>query len=693
MLPVIPELVSKYKSIIDMNNIKIVFKSYPNLLKGLLNNSLSDKLINDKKYIYNEINNIINIIKNQLSIYISKKLNKYISYVSSVKEGNIKLKDIVKLVNSIITKSKTINTEDFLNSILSKDLSKLICDSKDALLCVSNTNKLKIPETIYNYIIYKLYKDISNNKVEAYKIFKGKYIYSNNINKNNIILSKNELSFILTNKLMSKYVKNYKFVIKDERNITEISDENLKLIKNMMIDDLSKFKSLDLISESIISIKEIKTKRQIHTTVFNSKGLYNPEANMGVCKFPYRNTVGQINYKCSDAKSVFNKEKLKQYNLEGKDQICPITVDRNKKVKTFGYCPETTEQSIERLNIDSKVDTYEYQDNQLVKKGTCLFPFIYYNKKIVNPLTGKKPFIQVSFKCQEGKLDEGTWCYSKDDNKHNLPVYIGAKNRKFIYEGSWSFDKFIKDGQIDIKNLKQIYDKSGYERGICTTKIDKYREEQIEKMLNLSNVKEISLEEYNPQYCLLSESKKGYTKKQLYVFGKKILGLNYNVLINKNNRILNKGYLCKLFNKKIRELKKGDDKIDKTNFYKLNPENCLNGPKKGGYKLNELRDLVITYLGIEEEKAYNMDKNQLCKLIQPVKSDTVILEDIKSDEIYPVGKNVNLCEKPVNRGGINKTKLNNIATKLGIEIAGKKKPELCKLIRNKLNILKEKEKR
>jgi hypothetical protein len=678
--PVIPELL--YKDI----NLKIEYTSYPNILKKSINSKLTNILLTDKIYIYNEINNIINIIKNQVSIFISKKLNQYNSYINKIKTGNISLNDIKSILSSIITNSKTINNEEFIMAILNKDITKLICDSKDKLLCLSNSNKLKIPNTIYNYIIYKIYKDIKNNKLEAYQIFKGKYIYSNNINKSNVILSQNELSFILTNKLMSKYIKNFKYKITNIENINQISEENIKLISNIIIDDLSKFKTLNLISETIMSIKEIKTKRKIHTTVFNSHGLYNPSAKIGICKFPYRNIAGKINYKCSDAKSIYNKDKLKNFNLEGKDQICPITVNKKKITTSFGYCPELISESINRLNVNNIVESYEYNDGQLVKSGNCMFPFIYYNKSMVNPLTGKKPFIQVSFKCKEGKLNEGTWCYSKTNEENKLPVYIGAKNRKYIYEGEWNFDKFMKDGQIDVKNLKNIYDKSGYKRGICTTKIDKYREEQIEKMLQLDNVKQIKLEDYNPQYCILSESKKGYTKKQLYLFGKNILGLNYEILINKNNKIHNKSFLCSLFNKKIRELKK--NKINNSkNFYKLNPDKCINGPKKGGYKLNELRDLVITYLGISEDKAYTMDKNQLCMLIKP-KTDTSILEVKPTIELYPSGKNINLCEKPVNRGGINKTKLNNIATKLGIEIASKKKNELCKLIRDKINYIK-----
>ena len=85
------------------------------------------------------------------------------------------------------------------------------------------TKKIRIPAELYNYIIYKIYKDMKNNKLESYKIFKGKYIFSNKLNKKNIVLSKNDLLFILSNNLISKYIKNYRYVKTNENLINEIS--------------------------------------------------------------------------------------------------------------------------------------------------------------------------------------------------------------------------------------------------------------------------------------------------------------------------------------------------------------------------------------------------------------------------------------------------------------------------------------
>jgi hypothetical protein len=250
-------------------------------------------------------------------------------------------------------------------------------------------------------------------------------------------------------------------------------------------------------------------------------------------------------------------------------------------------------------------------------------------------------------------------------------------------------DKFMKDGSINIGNLNSIYESSGYKRSICTTKIDKFKEKKINERLGLKNVRKIKLEEYNPYYCLMSQSKKGYSKKELYVFGRDVLGFNYNTMINNNYKILNKSTLCKLFNEKLRDMKKSKLSIPLKNpqdkkvkdFYKLNPSNCLNGPKKGGMKLNELRDLLVTYGKISEEEAYASDKLKLCKLIKPDIDENKSLND---EEIYPSNKNINLCEKPINRGGIKKTLLNEIAKKLDIDISNKKKNVLCNMIRKKI---------
>ena len=90
--------------------------------------------------------------------------------------------------------------------------------------------------------------------------------------------------------------------------------------------------------------------------------------------------------------------------------------------------------------------------------------------------------------------------------------------------------------------------------------------------------------------------------------------------MNKENKILSKNELCKIFNEKIIQIKKSnitdesfENKIKK--YYIKNPINCDKGPKKGGYKLIELRNILVTYFDLNNNKAQDMNKIELCKYL------------------------------------------------------------------------------
>ena len=58
---------------------------------------------------------------------------------------------------------------------------------------------------------------------------------------------------------------------------------------------------------------------------------------------------------------------------------------------------------------------------------------------------------------------------------------------------------------------------------------------------------------------------------------------------------------------------------------------------------------------------------------------------MKDGEIYPADRNIELCSRPTSRGGLSSKDLKHIAvTKLGIDISGKSKEELCGLIKQKM---------
>lgn len=524
----------------------------------------------------------------------------------------------------------------------------------------------------------------------------------------NILLDKDEMEYfikenIIKENLVSKYKKQFAFEKNDSIDLS-LDSNDIGILKEVIIPELegkiivnlsSLFSKIDSTEYSSIKAKGIKS------TVFNSEGFYNPKAQYNMCIFPFRNKMGKITNKCSPANNIFNKDRLAQNYLSGDDLICPTEVNSQRKVSKFGYCPETPNISNELTKIKLQ-DVYQYTDDKTLKNiGTCMFPFIYYNSTVVNPLSRLKPLIKVNFNCENEHdlLNKGNWCYAKPDSKDmpateidsiNNLILIGAKKQEDIYKGEWQMDFAIKDGGIDTKGIANFY--SLLEKGQCDIPTDKDEQMKIERKLELDNVPHISLTDYNPSYCILPESKRGYTKKQLYIFGRDILNINYKILLTNNDKINQKNDLCKLFNDKIRTLKKletakqlesGDNII-----YSKDPLQCIESPTKGGYGLNELRDMGISYFGITEDEANKMNKQQLCDTIIPhvLKGRELIKADATS--IYPSNKNIEFCNLPEKKGGLNKITLNDIVKKyFNTDIKGKSKGDLCKIISDGINKL------
>ena len=231
-------------------------------------------------------------------------------------------------------------------------------------------------------------------------------------------------------------------------------------------------------------------------------------------------------------------------------------------------------------------------------------------------------------------------------------------------------------------------------KGYCQPPGDK---EEVSSDLEVEeatgNEPAITLESYQPLNCLDTPSKGGYTKEQLYYFGKNVLKIPY-VLMKKGENKLGKKYLCKIINDRFRTLKQNELKTE--NFYERDIDKCLLGEKKGGYKLQELRELGVQHFGLSVEKANDMSKEQLCAHIIPIvkktKKGSNIIEDIKTaDDISAVyKKNIDLCVKSKKRGGYSRKELINIAIhKLGLKITNDMlKDEICKLVKDKITDIK-----
>ena len=76
-------------------------------------------------------------------------------------------------------------------------------------------------------------------------------------------------------------------------------------------------------------------------------------------------------------------------------------------------------------------------------------------------------------------------------------------------------DFAVKDDKIDTKGISNFY--SLLEK-FCEVTTDKEEKAKIERKLDLSNVPKIKLENYHPNYCLLSESKIKIYQKNNYTY-------------------------------------------------------------------------------------------------------------------------------------------------------------------------------
>lgn len=610
--------------------------------------------------------------------------------------------------------------------------------------------KIRLPSEIYEYVLLCVGKDLLNNKAESDSIVKGRYIiplddvvatrvvntiYNNNNEfQQNIIISPEEMSYYLSKNIISKYRRN--FAVKEDTRqvIGSMSADTVNSITQYVIGDI-KSRIVSGLSDLFSDIssgagngKGSDSSTAITTTIFNHDGLFNPQATHGQCIFPYKSAKGGMLYQCGSAQEVLTLDRAKHAHLAPYDMICPITLNKDKTVHDWGYCPEKPELSLaDKGNIGVVKDAYHPETFK--KVGNCVFPFLMVDKKAVNPITGAKPLIKINFSCAaKGAGNSGTWCYTRTeqarDNKvddtasEEIPIKLligakGARNAKSnIYKGFWSLDNLYgPEGGLNPRTIEEMYSKlTGLNKAICDLQADDGKKEKIERALELDGVIPIPKDSYNPDYCVLSESKKGYTRKQLYLYGRDVLGIHYKSMLSDSKKILFKNDLCAMFNQKIRDMKKAEalaaagvssTEPDMENIKKMvyakDPLHCVDGPTKGGYKLTELREMAITYFGLSQEAALPMSKEALCGHIMSqlnAKPDNNVLGGLATkdiDAIYPANRDVDLCAKPTGRGGISKKKVNEIATKyFNIDIRGKSKSVLCGMIKKELNALKQK---
>ena len=262
----------------------------------------------------------------------------------------------------------------------------------------------------------------------------------------------------------------------------------------------------------------------------------------------------------------------------------------------------------------------------------------------------------------------------------NVPIAAGKDDQ--VWSGKWKWKQLYKDKdatELDIDNFLKVKSK-----GLCV----KTNEEGVEKQKS-----ELTLKTYDFLKCNKTKSKGGYTKDELFNFGKNILGIPEIDLKESSGKKKNKEELCNIVNTKVKELIKPKNVTPKDileAFEGKDLDNCNLGEKGGGFFQNDLQKLAILYFDMSEEEAIKLTKKELCDYIVPrvkkIKAEVESQDDedkIIYSKIYK--KNMYLCDKSSKHGGYSISKLRKLGSKyFGITDKELSKNEICKIIIKKM---------
>jgi hypothetical protein len=511
---------------------------------------------------------------------------------------------------------------------------------------------------------------------------------------------------------LSEYLKNedeYIFSKNDYTVLENTNIEDFKKIMNTVIPDV-----VDL------SIKNIFLDDKVFTTPFDKQGVYDQTSNIGECKFPF-----------------FEKNRKKfvyQCIPRTGGVMCPTRLDYQRKPDKWGYCPEKILETKKELNF---IDINTEGDGKDYHEGSCKFPYMNKEKiKDNEPKSDGENMYKLKYDCitenKDNKDEEFKWCPLKPNYPISKIIKRSKKNGKNGNNAQHQYDKYDDIDKTDDGNLLRAADKfenvqlnkwyngklsitgissKKYLKGYCQPPPVKTKKLPIVDK-GEDTLPEITLDNYIPNNCNtnFTPSKGGYKREQLFKFGKNYLKIPYSQMMKSDDVILPKEELCKIINNKYREIKtQGQDITDedrKLAYSKggKNIDNCEDGESKGGYTLNELKELAINYYGITETQAKDMKKQELCghikKVLKQLVNEEVVddktLKDkehykygtVSSDEdklsmIYP--HDINLCKETPNRGGIGSKEIKKIANEnFGINIEHKHKDDICDEIEKKM---------
>lgn len=509
----------------------------------------------------------------------------------------------------------------------------------------------------------RLVEELARNKFERRNILSGSYVpyfYRDNklvIHDNELFLTNNNFYLIKQVYKTSKYhleINTYDELILNDpyqqhEQILRIPFNDLSEIETLMTSstrsDLKGFSD----GSDIVPLDIRKKLKNVYATVFDKDGKYRPQYKAGPCIFPYiHGNTKQLHFECRTDKE------------EG--QRCPVEVDKNRRAVTWGFCPADPKETRNNLGVENVIASGKNSKGKLdpgFKSGKCLFPFRYH------------PSYDLSWSCISTKHgSKEKWCATsvKAGKEILNDIPIAASKEDKVYQKKWQWDKlYDSDGKFDDDIFRYKT------RGYCPSGADK-----------IGNRYGITLDNFNSNKCYQTDSKGGYSKKELKEFASTVLGFP-----TKDLEKIKKSTLCQMIKEKVTDMRSHNKSFKKNplDVYKKDPALCEKGEYGGGYYLSELRKMASKYFGMNPNMAKVASKPELCKYIVPIlereknkMSQKKGQSNLKQlSKIYR--KNPHYCEYGKRKGGYELKALRKMVSSFfNVDASTLRKDQLCKLI-------------
>ena len=485
---------------IDIENINTIKEKYLNIFKVLDKN---ENKIEEKLFKILEQNELREFVKTN-KIDIKKLTGKnefellYENNLNYVKD-NINLEEInigkqIENLNLKLSDKWKFNIIKYVENYLLKN------ESKNNILDIKNDYNKNLKNILYQN---KLREFIKNNKIDVRELTgKSEFelLYENNLiyAKKNINISGEKILDYYKNKTLKNEIENQMKILNLEIS-NKWSNSIIKEITNEKLQELNKFKIIDLNNEYIKSYSMVKFFKKLENEKINIiEEIENKKTNINKLSekeiIIENKNISILNNRIEEINKTLKRFEIKNYinYLEKRFELEKSELDYRKKFdSSIGHKEEITAE-IEKINAKSKIIEME------------------------NKNTGEKVYIKFNTGDKEVRISDKENEFSKEVYSKNLGDVLGEYySREYISTKSTNIIELSKEykyTELETKSKEKIkINNENKEAYLVKTFDDEFNRTAKEKYVKIKQEKEIKLEftNYKTKEKIYIEEKNG----------------------------------------------------------------------------------------------------------------------------------------------------------------------------------------